>query len=223
MGGTVSRKCSVGCTCGRHNKVMLAERSAARRGRKDDETTRERKSAAAFAAWARRTDHATHTRPATAAKADDKAKAHDAALRLERSNEFRYWLDRMLGKSPPDQMVMDTAPGLEGHRDMANRLGVHIVSRGTLRKYGLTEMDWLAMASMQGWVCPICQRRTRKFVTDHEHVPGWAKRPPDERKRYVRGLLCVYCNFRVVPSRMTAEEAYRMVAYLAAYENRRDT
>ncbi len=45
--------------------------------------------------------------------------------------------------------------------------------------------------------------------------------PPDDRKRYVRGLLCVYCNFRVVPSRMTAAEAYRMTDYLAAYEDRR--
>lgn len=57
------------------------------------------------------------------------------------------------------------------------------------------------------------------FEVDHFHVNGYKEMPPLERRKYVRGLLCIGCNSRIVaalesPLRTTAEayiERYAMV------------
>lgn len=105
----------------------------------------------------------------------------------------------------------------------AKRHGVTPPADSTLRKYGLGVLDWLALLAGQGWRCPICQKPARavRLNTDHDHVPRWKHLKAAERKRYVRGVLCAYCNFRRVNSRMSAAEAGRIAAYLAAYEERR--
>ena len=94
----------------------------------------------------------------------------------------------------------------------------------TLRRYGITQADWLDLFAGQGHRCPVCHKSgtTVRWATDHDHVPGWKAKPPAERARYVRGVLCSYCNHRRVNSRMTAEEARRIADYLQAYEERRD-
>lgn len=106
----------------------------------------------------------------------------------------------------------------------ARRRGIRPPAPATLRRYGLTALDWLALLSGQGWRCPVCRKTGAavKWNTDHDHVPGWAKRTPEERRRYVRGVLCAFCNHRRVNSRMSAAEAARIADYLAAYEARRD-
>ena len=105
----------------------------------------------------------------------------------------------------------------------AKRRGILPPTAATLRRYGLTVLEWLALMAGQGWKCPICEKRTGvRWNTDHDHVPRWKHLPPEERRRYVRGVLCAYCNFRRVNSRMSAAEAARIAAYLAAYEQRRD-
>ena len=99
----------------------------------------------------------------------------------------------------------------------------------TLRTYGLTQDDWLALLKGQDWKCPICMQgndrpKTGKqalWNTDHEHVPGWVKMAPEKRKTYVRGVLCYYCNHRRVNSRMASDEAQRIADYFRAYEERR--
>jgi DNA-directed RNA polymerase subunit RPC12/RpoP len=107
----------------------------------------------------------------------------------------------------------------------AARHGVKPPGPATLRKYGITADEWLALMRAQGWRCPVCLKSGAavKWNTDHDHVPGWVRRPPEERKRYVRGVLCAYCNHRRVNSRMPAVEAERIAAYLRAYETRRGT
>lgn len=55
-----------------------------------------------------------------------------------------------------------------------------------LRKYGLTQNDWLALYNAQGGRCPLCKKpftRRRPSAVDHEHRTG-----------EVRGLLCLPCN-----------------------------
>lgn len=92
----------------------------------------------------------------------------------------------------------------------------------TLRRYGLTGDEWLALLAAQGWRCPICMKRTGvRWTTDHDHVPGWKHKSAEQRRRFVRGVLCAYCNHRRVNSRMGAAEAVRIARYLAAYEARR--
>ena len=104
----------------------------------------------------------------------------------------------------------------------AQRRGVKAPTAATLRRYGLTVDDWLRLLKAQGWKCAVCERRVATWNTDHEHVPGWKKMPPDERARYVRGVLCAFCNYRLVPSRLPARAADRIARYLRAYESRRD-
>lgn len=103
----------------------------------------------------------------------------------------------------------------------AARLGIVPPGAATLRRYGMTVDEWLGLLEAQGWKCPICHKTRAKWNTDHDHVPGWKNLPPEERKRYVRGVLCAYCNHRRVNSRMSALEAQRIADYLAAYEARR--
>ena len=107
--------------------------------------------------------------------------------------------------------------------------GVTPPAQRTLDRYGISQDDWIALLKVQGWVCPICQKGNKRpkgknavWNTDHEHVPGWEAMPPEERRRYVRGVLCHYCNHRRVNSRMPSAEAQRIADYLAAYEARRD-
>jgi hypothetical protein len=104
----------------------------------------------------------------------------------------------------------------------AEKRGIVAPTIATLEKYGLTEIEWLQFLMAQGWKCPICLREQTKWNTDHDHVPKWKTMLPIERKKYVRGILCWYCNHRRVNSRMSAEEAQRIADYLAAYEARRD-
>jgi hypothetical protein len=107
--------------------------------------------------------------------------------------------------------------------DEAARRGIKPPAPGTLRRYGLTAEGWLALLAGQGWKCAVCLKaRPPRWNTDHDHVPRWAHLPPEQRVRYVRGVLCSYCNFRRVNSRMPAAEAERIAAYLRAYETRMD-
>jgi len=105
----------------------------------------------------------------------------------------------------------------------AARRGIKPPGLPTLRRYGLTAAGWLRLLKAQGWKCPVCHKTGAgvKWNTDHDHVPGWKNMPPEERRRYVRGVLCAYCNHRRVNSRMSALEARRIANYLEAYEARR--
>jgi hypothetical protein len=107
--------------------------------------------------------------------------------------------------------------------DGARRRGIRAPGAATLKKYGLTAVEWFALLAGQGWRCPVCRKSGRgvRWNSDHDHVPGWKLMGPDDRKRYVRGVLCAYCNHRRVNSRMSAAEAQRIADYLAAYEARR--
>lgn len=105
----------------------------------------------------------------------------------------------------------------------ASRLGIKPPGASTLRRYGLTADEWLAFLRDQGWKCAVCMRRTPRWATDHEHVPGWAKKPPHERAKYVRGVLCIHCNWKLVHSSIKASTVENIARYLRAYEARRDS
>lgn len=105
----------------------------------------------------------------------------------------------------------------------AKSRGISPPAAATLRRYGLTTAEWLGLLKVQGWRCPICHKTGAavRWNTDHDHVPGWKAMTTEARKRFVRGVLCAYCNHRRVNSRMSAEEARRISEYLSAYEARR--
>lgn len=89
-----------------------------------------------------------------------------------------------------------------------------------MKRYGLTLDDWQAILRRQGFGCAVCGDRDKPVVTDHEHVRGWAKMPPEERKTFVRGLLCRFCNHRVVGNHKRPEPLEAAAKYLRAYLKR---
>lgn len=92
----------------------------------------------------------------------------------------------------------------------------------TLRKYGLTAEEWLDIARRQGWVCAVCKKLppNGRLCTDHDHVKGWKKMKPDQRKKFVRGLLCFWCNSAYVGRAITILKAKNVYRYLKAHRNR---
>lgn len=90
----------------------------------------------------------------------------------------------------------------------------------TLRRYGMTRGDWLRILYKQGHTCAICGRQPEngKLVIDHEHVKGWKKMKPADRRKYVRMLACNRCNWQFLRRGMTAQIAYGMYQALSEYE-----
>lgn len=93
----------------------------------------------------------------------------------------------------------------------------------TLRRYGLTLLDWKRMLQAQGGVCAVCKREPPSglLTIDHEHVPSWRNLPPEQRKLYVRGLVCWMDNRFFLARGQSVERALSIAAYLRAYEARR--
>ncbi len=74
------------------------------------------------------------------------------------------------------------------------------------RKYGITLKEYKAMLRAQNESCKICKRHRDNFknslAVDHDHKTG-----------EVRGLLCFYCNKRIV-GRHTKESILKLIEYL---------
>jgi hypothetical protein len=92
----------------------------------------------------------------------------------------------------------------------------------SLRKYGLDAPSYIEIARRQNFACFVCEKvpPSQTLDTDHQHVRGFAKMPPEKRRRYVPGLLCRHCNMRLVAKGMTAAKAQRIALYLAAFDAR---
>jgi hypothetical protein len=106
---------------------------------------------------------------------------------------------------------------------------IAVPSPATLAKYGLSQEDWGALLIAQDGCCGVCGKvpspskrdGKRRLVIDHEHVRGWKAMPPEERKLYVRGLTCWYCNHAYLGRGITVEKAEGVVRYLRTYAERR--
>lgn len=98
--------------------------------------------------------------------------------------------------------------------------GWMVPTLATLKKYGLSEEDWRAILREQDYVCPVCTNvpSTGRGVIDHEHVKGWKNMPPEKRKRYVRGVVCWWCNHAYLGRSITATKAHNAYEFLARYE-----
>lgn len=95
--------------------------------------------------------------------------------------------------------------------------------KATLQKYGLTEELWIEILQNQGGVCPICLKLPSKerFVVDHQHIRGYKEKSPEEKRKFIRGILCWFCNRYYVTRGITIEKAENVVLYLEDYESRR--
>ncbi|HEY1645047.1 MAG TPA: endonuclease domain-containing protein, partial [Candidatus Saccharimonadales bacterium] len=74
------------------------------------------------------------------------------------------------------------------------------------KKYGLTLEDYKEMLSAQDGVCYICEREpTRTLCVDHVHINGYKKMNSENKRKYVRGLLCFMCNTALKGFEKTAD------------------
>lgn len=86
----------------------------------------------------------------------------------------------------------------------------------TLKKYGLSLAEWQSILDKQGGVCPVCLKAptTNRWCIDHFHVKGWKNLPAEERKKFVRGILCWVDNNRILTRGVTSEKLRRAADYL---------
>jgi hypothetical protein len=66
--------------------------------------------------------------------------------------------------------------------------------------YGITLEEYDAIKEKQGGVCYICRRAkgiSTPLQVDHKHVPGYSRMTPQQKRRYVRGLVCGRDNNRL--------------------------
>lgn len=100
---------------------------------------------------------------------------------------------------------------------------VKVPSPSTLKKYGMTAADFIAVWERQKKVCAICKRvpSSGRICIDHEHAPNWKTLKPQYRKLFVRGLLCFFCNYSYCGRGVTIPIAQNLLAYLVDHEVRR--
>ena len=92
----------------------------------------------------------------------------------------------------------------------------------TLKKYGLSAEEWQVLYDIQEGKCAICGKApsTGRLNIDHNHVLGWKKLDPSERKKYIRGLLCYVCNHRILTRGVTSEKLRSAADYLDKWNNK---
>jgi hypothetical protein len=102
--------------------------------------------------------------------------------------------------------------------------GIKVPKTTTLKRYGLSLPEWEEIWRRQGNVCPICKKSppTGNVHIDHYHSKGFKKMKPDEKKTFVRGILCSYCNLRVITRAMNLFKAKNLVVYLEDFERRHE-
>jgi hypothetical protein len=69
-------------------------------------------------------------------------------------------------------------------------------SKYLMLNYGLTLEAYTALLESQGGKCAICNDPdpTHRLCVDHIHVKGFKKMVPEDKVKYVRGILCFMCN-----------------------------
>lgn len=96
-------------------------------------------------------------------------------------------------------------------------------TRQTFERYGLSRDEWVTLLAEQNGVCGVCGSVPDggTLHIDHEHVRGWKKLAPEDKKRYVRGLVCWYDNTNLLRIGSTPARLRAAAQYLEAYTERR--
>lgn len=102
--------------------------------------------------------------------------------------------------------------------------GIRVPTLATLKKHGHTRETWLEWAKRQDFRCALesCRSKPDSGILhiDHYHVRGYAKMPPEKRRLYTRGLLCQFCNRRILTRFHTLERTKAVLSYLLDFEER---
>jgi hypothetical protein len=63
-----------------------------------------------------------------------------------------------------------------------------------IKTYGITLEEYLSKLEEQEGKCFICRTTHPRMCIDHIHIKGYKSMPGEEKKKYVRGILCFMCN-----------------------------
>jgi hypothetical protein len=87
------------------------------------------------------------------------------------------------------------------------------------KTYGITLQDWNKMYKDQGEVCWICKKLPKSGIlnVDHIHQKGYKKMLPEDKKKYVRGLLCFVCNTTIGKLERRKEGCAELLAGIVRY------
>jgi hypothetical protein len=75
-----------------------------------------------------------------------------------------------------------------------------------IRNYGITLADYQKMLDYQGGVCYVCEKEPKagkNHTVDHDHTT-----------RLIRGVLCAWCNLRLIGKWRNGELLMRGAEYL---------
>lgn len=86
-------------------------------------------------------------------------------------------------------------------------VGLSPRERHLIKTYGITEEEYDGLLQAQGGGCAICNKTPsqegKSLAVDHNHKTG-----------EIRGVLCTYCNHRVVGRHTDADLLRRVADYL---------
>jgi hypothetical protein len=100
-------------------------------------------------------------------------------------------------------------------------LEIKLPTPTTLKKYGLSAEEYCQIYTEQGGLCPICQNPLDKRTNiDHFHIKGWKRMPAEQKKKYVRGILCWTCNRLIVGRGVNLIRLRAATLYLERFEEK---
>lgn len=88
-----------------------------------------------------------------------------------------------------------------------------------MKNYGLTLEEFREIEKKQDYKCWICKNKPKNkcLNIDHRHVPKYKKMKPEDKKKEVRGGLCMRCNKFTVGSLEIHKNARYILEQLVEY------
>ena len=116
-----------------------------------------------------------------------------------------------------------TNPSKPATLDKEHVGAVRVPSRQTLKRYGLTREEWEAILGRQGGACGVCGGvpASGTLHVEHEHARGFKGMPPEQKRRFVRGLACWRCNSNLLRVGITPAMLRAAADFLEAYAARK--
>lgn len=84
------------------------------------------------------------------------------------------------------------------------------------RVYGVTDEYFQNLLVAQNNACAVCYKpfeRSKQVHIDHEHVKLFSKMKPENKIKFVRGLVCFFCNVFLI-GKNTKETINQVYDYL---------
>lgn len=99
------------------------------------------------------------------------------------------------------------------------------INKSKLMKiFGITVDEYYRMFDSQNGKCAVCGRPqsecSRAFAVDHIHMTGYENLSSTEKKKYVRGLLCISCNTALGKLQDNPEILQKGIEYLLYYNRK---